>query len=64
MNKMILAMTVVLCLFLSVLASQADDPRWCPLCGMNLKMYHQTSNRLTFNDGSKVQTCSIFCAAQ
>ena len=64
MNKMILAMTVVLYLFLSVLASQAEDPRWCPLCGMNLKMYHQTSNRLTFNDGSQVQTCSIFCAAQ
>jgi nitrous oxide reductase accessory protein NosL len=64
MNKMVLALTVVLCLFLSVLASQAEDPRWCQLCGMNLKMYHQTSNRLTFNDGSKVQTCSIFCAAQ
>ena len=41
-----------------------EEPQWCPLCGMNLKMYHQTSNRLTFSDGSKVQTCSIFCAAQ
>jgi nitrous oxide reductase accessory protein NosL len=41
-----------------------EEPRWCPLCGMNLKMYHQTSNRLTFSDGTKVQTCSIFCAAQ
>jgi len=41
-----------------------EEPKWCPLCGMNLKMYHQTSNRLTFSDGSKVQTCSIFCAAQ
>ncbi|OGQ01335.1 MAG: hypothetical protein A2026_01470 [Deltaproteobacteria bacterium RBG_19FT_COMBO_46_12] len=41
-----------------------EEPRWCPLCGMDLKMYHQTSNRLTFSDGTKVQTCSIFCAAQ
>lgn len=41
-----------------------EEPRWCPLCGMNLKMYHQTSNRLTFSDGTNVQTCSIFCAAQ
>jgi len=41
-----------------------EEPQWCPLCGMNLKMYHQTSNRLTFSDKSGVQTCSIFCAAQ
>ena len=41
-----------------------EEPKWCPLCGMNLKMYHQTSNRLNFSDGSKVQTCSIFCAAK
>jgi len=44
--------------------AQAEEARWCPLCGMNLKMYHQTSNRVTFYDGLKVQTCSIFCAAQ
>jgi nitrous oxide reductase accessory protein NosL len=41
-----------------------EEPKWCPLCGMNLKMYHQTGNRLTFSDGVKTQTCSIFCAAQ
>ena len=41
-----------------------EEPRWCPLCGMNLKMYHQTSNRLTFSDRTQTQTCSIFCAAQ
>lgn len=41
-----------------------EEPQWCPLCGMNLKMYHQTNNRLTFSDGTEVQTCSIFCAAQ
>jgi nitrous oxide reductase accessory protein NosL len=41
-----------------------EEARWCPLCGMNLKMYHQTSNRLTFSDRTQTQTCSIFCAAQ
>jgi nitrous oxide reductase accessory protein NosL len=41
-----------------------EEPRWCPLCGMNLKMYHQTNNRLTFFDKTQAQTCSIFCAAQ
>jgi len=41
-----------------------EEPKWCPLCGMNLKMYHQTSNRITFSDRAQTQTCSIFCAAQ
>lgn len=41
-----------------------EEPKWCPLCAMNLKMYHQTSNRLTYSDGKKDQTCSIFCGAQ
>lgn len=64
MKKTILTTAIVLSLLFLGAVSQAEDPRWCLLCGMNLKMYHQTSNRLTFNDGSKVQTCSIFCAAQ
>ena len=51
-------------LFLPLGIHAEQEPRWCPLCGMNLKMYHQTSNRLTFSDGTAVQTCSIFCAAQ
>jgi len=54
------------CFFLALPSNidAKEEPRWCPLCAMNLKMYHQTSNRLTFSDGSKIQTCSIFCAAQ
>ena len=54
------------CFFLSLPFNidAKEEPKWCPLCGMNLKMYHQTGNRFTFSDGSKVQTCSIFCAAQ
>ena len=59
---------IILCLNLLLTLSYDTDakeePQWCPLCGMNLKMYHQTNNRLTLLDGTKVQTCSIFCAAQ
>jgi len=55
---------VNLFIILSFDSEAKEEPRWCTLCGMNLKMYHQTSNRLTFSDGAKVQTCSIFCAAQ
>ncbi|MEW6375003.1 MAG: nitrous oxide reductase accessory protein NosL [Thermodesulfobacteriota bacterium] len=51
-------------IFFSFNIEAKEEPRWCPLCSMNLKMYHQTSNRLTLSDGTKVQTCSIFCAAQ
>lgn len=43
---------------------RAEEPQWCPLCSMNLKMYHPTNNRLTLSDGKQIQTCSIFCAAQ
>lgn len=61
---------LIIILWLSILlipffgTDAKEEHRWCPLCGMNLKMYHQTSNRLAFSDGSKVQTCSLFCAAQ
>jgi nitrous oxide reductase accessory protein NosL len=58
----ILWVNILMCPSFNVKAK--EEPQWCPLCGMNLKMYHQTSNRLTFSDDVKVQTCSIFCAAQ
>ncbi len=64
MKKILLLLISLFSLVFMVTPGQAEDPRWCPLCSMNLKMYHQTSNRLTLSDGSKVQTCSIFCAAQ
>ena len=53
-----------LLLTLSYDSDAKEEPQWCPLCGMNLKMYHQTNNRLAFFDGEKTQTYSIFCAAQ
>ena len=63
-KKMIGVLLLVFMLILFSTITWAEEERWCSLCGMNLKMYHQTSNRLTFSDGSKIQTCSIFCAAQ
>jgi nitrous oxide reductase accessory protein NosL len=63
--KKTLLLVIGLFIFIGMVTTgQADEPKWCPLCSMNLKMYHPTSNRLTLSDGSKVQTCSIFCAAQ
>jgi mono/diheme cytochrome c family protein len=44
-------------------AVQADEQKWCPLCGMNLKMYWKTHHRLTFSDGTSTGYCSIHCAA-
>ncbi|MBA4393760.1 MAG: hypothetical protein C0407_09435 [Desulfobacca sp.] len=64
MRKAILTTAIIVSFLFPGADSRAEVPRWCPLCGMNLKMFHQTSNRLTFSDGSTVQTCSIFCAAQ
>jgi nitrous oxide reductase accessory protein NosL len=63
-KKMIGVLLLVFMLILFSTITWAEEERWCPLCGMNLKMYHQTGNRLTFSDGVKTQTCSIFCAAQ
>ena len=63
-KKMLGVLLLVFMLILFSTITRAEEERWCPLCGMNLKMYHQTGNRLTFSDGVKTQTCSIFCAAQ
>ncbi len=63
-KKMIGVLLLVFMLILFSTITWAEEERWCPLCGMNLKMYLQTNNQLTFFDGTKTQTCSIFCAAQ
>jgi nitrous oxide reductase accessory protein NosL len=63
-KKMIGVLLLVFMLILFSTITWAEEERWCPLCGMNLKMYLQTNNQLTFFDGKKTQTCSIFCAAQ
>lgn len=40
------------------------DQKWCPLCGMDLDVYHSTCHRLFYNDGRIVGYCSIHCAAK
>lgn len=39
------------------------DQKWCPLCGMDLDVYHSTCHRLFYSDGRIVGYCSIYCAA-
>lgn len=48
---------------LPVLAVQAEEQKWCPVCGMNLKMFWRTSHWFTFTDGKKTGYCSIHCAS-
>jgi mono/diheme cytochrome c family protein len=55
-------LVVALGLFV-VVAVQADEQKWCPLCSMNLKMFWKTSHWLTFSDGTKTGYCSIHCAS-
>ena len=64
MEKLMKVLGLIIILFLYSTLTQAEEKRWCPLCGMNLKIYHQTNNRLIFFDKTQSQTCSIFCAAQ
>lgn len=46
-----------------VQGEQTKEQKYCPLCGMNLKMYWKTNHWLTFSDGKKTGYCSIHCAA-
>ena len=38
-----------------------DTKNWCPVCGMNLKMFYKTSHALKLDDGTATQYCSIRC---
>lgn len=40
------------------------NQKWCPLCGMDLKVYSKTVHRLHHADGRIVGYCSIHCAAK
>lgn len=64
MKRLTVVSVVVLVVFLAALGVKAAEPKWCPLCSMNLKMYWKTNHRLTLADGTQVQTCSLHCAAQ
>lgn len=44
-------------------AGIAAEQTWCPLCGMNLKMFWKTTHWLTFPGGERTGYCSIHCAS-
>ncbi|WP_457597696.1 nitrous oxide reductase accessory protein NosL [Hydrogenimonas sp.] len=45
------------------LIQSGPQKMWCPVCGMNLKMFYKTSHAVELNDGTKKQYCSIRCLA-
>jgi len=44
-----------------VLVQQGSKKAYCPVCGMNLKMFYKTSYTAKLNDGTKRQYCSMRC---
>ncbi|WP_456450568.1 nitrous oxide reductase accessory protein NosL [Hydrogenimonas sp.] len=45
------------------LIQEGPQKMWCPVCGMNLKMFYKTSHAVVLKDGTKKQYCSIRCLA-
>jgi len=45
------------------LLQSGDAKTWCPVCGMNLKMFYKTNHALELADGTTHQYCSIRCLA-
>ena len=45
------------------LVQDGEAKKWCPVCGMNLKMFYKTSHTAKLKDGKKRQYCSLRCLA-
>ena len=45
------------------LVQEGKEKKWCPICGMNLKMFYKTSHAAQHADGKKRQYCSLRCLA-
>lgn len=43
------------------LVQEGDKKLWCPVCGMNLKMFYKTSHVASSKDGKPLQYCSLRC---
>ena len=43
------------------LVQEGKAKKWCPVCGMNLKMFYKTSHTAQDKDGKKRQYCSLRC---
>lgn len=46
------------------LIQSGPEKMWCPICGMNLKMFYKTSHALKLSGGHNKQYCSIRCMLQ
>ncbi|MEA1955915.1 MAG: nitrous oxide reductase accessory protein NosL [Campylobacterota bacterium] len=46
-----------------VLTQKGKEKHWCPVCGMNIKMFYKTSHSSKLKDGKDRQYCSIRCLA-
>ena len=46
------------------LLQEGPQKQWCPVCGMNLKMFYRTSHAVVLDDGTKKQYCSMHCLAE
>ncbi|MEA3331333.1 MAG: nitrous oxide reductase accessory protein NosL [Campylobacterota bacterium] len=44
-----------------VLVQKGEERFWCPVCGMNLKMFYKTSHASELKNGTPRQYCSIRC---
>jgi len=43
------------------LIQDGKEKMWCPVCGMNLKMFYKTSHAAQHKDGKNRQYCSMRC---
>ncbi len=56
-------LVILVSVFFSSWPSPALAQRWCKLCAMDLVKYKTTKYIITLNDDTKINTCSIHCAA-
>ena len=59
----LLCLVVVALMAGETFAGTTATAQWCPICGMNLKMFHKTNHRILFKDGHTATYCSIHCLA-
>jgi len=46
-----------------VLVQEGSLKKWCPVCGMNLKMFYKTNHASKLKNGTPRQYCSLRCLA-
>jgi nitrous oxide reductase accessory protein NosL len=46
------------------LIGQGEAKKWCPTCGMSIKIFYKTAHGVKLKDGTSRQFCSIRCLAK